>query len=195
MSSEALAPIAPSHVSTERTNLYLKEKKFSWSGDSAVIKDQSGKKVYEIDAKTITMSERRQLLDKDGKIVGQLRKKKTPGLHESYYIGTEDDDKKCKVRLSGTFNPLSSDAKIYLGDDEIGRCSGNWRAKKFAIEIQGNEVASVGRKRTLTSMFTDADRYCIDVEPGVDLAFICLIALALDELYHEPEEVSISSVS
>jgi len=190
MSSEALAPIAQSHVSTERTNLFLKEKKISWSGDSAIIKDQNGNKRYTINAKTISISERRELLDKDGNIVGQLRKKKSPGLHESYYIGTEEDDKKCKVKLSGAFNPLSSDAKIYLGDDEIGKCSGNWRAKKFAIEINGNEVATVGRKRTLTSMFTDADTYCIDVEPGVDLAFICLIAIALDELYHEPEEFS-----
>ena len=163
----------------------------SWSGDSAVIKDQNGKKVYEIDAKTFTMSERRHLLDKDGNIVGQLRKKKSPGLHEAYYIGTEDDDTKCKVKLSGTFNPLSSNAKIYVGDEEVGKCSGNWRAKKFSIELNGKEVATVGRKRTLPSMFTDADRYCINVEPGVDLVFISLIALALDELYHEPEENSI----
>lgn len=186
MSSDTLAPIAPQHVSTERTNLYLKEKKFSWSGDSAVIKDQNGNKMYEIDAKTLTMSERRHLLDKDGNVIGQLRKKKSPGLHDSYYIGTADDDKKCKLKLSGTFDPFSSDAKIYVGDDQVGKCSGNWRAKKFSIEINGNEVATVGRKRTLTTTFTDADRYCIDVEPGVDLAFICLIVLALDELYHEP---------
>lgn len=155
-----------------------------------MIKDEKGNKRYKIDAKTITMSERRLLLDKDGNVVGQLRKKKTPGFHETYYIGTEDDEKKCKVALSGTFNPFSSDAKIYLGDDVIGKCSGNWRAKKFAIEIQDNEVATVGRKRTMSSMLTDADTYCINVDPGVDLAFICLIALALDELYHEPEEKS-----
>lgn len=186
-----VAPIAPSHVSTERTNLYLKEKKLSWSGDSAAIKDQKGNKQYEIDAKTITMSERRHLLDKNGKVIGQLRKKKSPGLHDAYYIGTEDDDKKCKIKLTGTFNPMKSDAKIYLGDDEIGKCSGNWRAKKFAIELNGKEVATVGRKRTLTSMLTDADCYVIDIEPGVDQAFIVLITLALDELYHEPEESSI----
>jgi uncharacterized protein YxjI len=140
----------------------------------------------------MTMSERRHLLDKNGEAIGQLRKKKSPGLHDdAYYNGPQGDEKKCRVKHTGTLNPMKSDAKIYLGDEEIGKSSGNWRAKTFAIELNGKEVATVGRKRTLTSTFTDADCYVIDIDPGVDQAFIVPITLDLDELYHEPEQSSI----
>jgi uncharacterized protein YxjI len=139
----------------------------------------------------MTMSERRHLLDKNGEVIGQLRKKKSPGLHDACYIGPQADEKKCRVKLTGTLNPMKSDAKIYLGDKEIGKCSGNWRAKKFAIELNGKEVSTVGRKRTLTSTFTDADRYVIDIDPGADQALIVLITLAVDELYYEPGQTSI----
>jgi hypothetical protein len=37
----------------------------------------------------------------------------------------------------------------------------------------------------MSSMFMGADTYCIDVEPGVDVAFVSLIAVALDELYND----------
>jgi uncharacterized protein YxjI len=139
----------------------------------------------------MTMSERRHLLDKNGEVIGQLRKKKSPGLHDAYYIGPQGDEKKCRVKLTGTLNPMKSDAKIYLGDKEIDKCSGNWSAKKFAIELNGKEVSTVGRKRTFTSTFTDADRYVIDIDPGADQALIVLITLAVDELYYEPGQTSI----
>ena len=30
-----------------------------------------------------------------------------------------------------------------------------------------------------------ADSYCIDIQPGVDLVFVSLLVVALDELYHD----------
>ena len=37
----------------------------------------------------------------------------------------------------------------------------------------------------MQSMFMGADSYCIDVQAGVDLVFVSLLAIALDELYHD----------
>jgi len=158
----------------------------SYSGDDAQIKDANGNIVFYVKAELMTMSQRRFMVDTRGKKVGQLRHKKTPGLHPTVYVGTPSDEKKCSVKMSGMLDPFNCDAKIMLGENKkIGKISGNWRAKKFAITIDGSVVAKVLRKRTMSSMFMGADTYCIDVQPGVDLAFVSLIAIALDELYND----------
>jgi len=71
------------------------------TGDSATILDEGGNVKFKIDAKLMTMSARRVLLDASGTEIGSIRKKKTPGLHEAWYLGTPSDDKKCKVKATG----------------------------------------------------------------------------------------------
>ncbi len=57
--------------------------------------------MFKIDAHLVSMSDRRTLKDSSGNDVGQVRKKKTPGLHPTYYVGTMNDDKKCAVKVKG----------------------------------------------------------------------------------------------
>lgn len=86
------------------------------------------------------------------------------------------------------FNPLNCNASISVDGVKVGKAQGNWRAKTFSITIDGVEVATIGRKTTMASMFMDADSYKISVTPQgqpVDLAFIALICIALDELYND----------
>lgn len=88
--------------------------------------------------------------------------------------------------MSGMLDPFNCDASILLGaSNKIGKIKGNWRAKKFSITIDGSVVAKVSKKRTMSSMFMGADTYCIDVQPGVDVAFVSLLVVALDELYND----------
>jgi len=183
----ALAPISPESVSEEPTSLVLREKKFSLSGDSMEIKDGEDNVVFKIDAKLMTMSQRRTLTDSEGNEIGQLRKKKMPGFHPSLYIGTMDDEKKCMIQKTGTFNITNSNAKVFLGENEIGLVEGNWRAKKYTITIEGEEVASISRKTSAASIIMDADSYVMEIQPGFDRAFAILIAVAMDELYHEDD--------
>ena len=131
------------------------------------------------------MSERRTLMDANGAEIGQLRKKKSPGLHPACYIGTMQDEKKCTVKVKGLMNPTKCDANIYVGDSVVGEATGNWRAKTFTIAMGGNKVAEVKRKTGMTGRMFDADSYYIDVAAGVDQAFISLVVIALDELYHD----------
>jgi uncharacterized protein YxjI len=70
-------------------------------GDSGKINDADGNLVFEIDAKLISLSDARTLKDSHGNAVGQVRRKKMPGLHATYYLGTMDDDKKCAVKAKG----------------------------------------------------------------------------------------------
>lgn len=84
-------------------------------------------------------------------------------------------------------NPTKCDADIYVGGAVIGEATGNWRAKTFKISFGGNQVAEVKRKTGVTGHIFDADSYFIDVVAGVDTAFISMIVIALDELYHDDE--------
>ena len=180
-----LTPIAQHTVSAQPTKLYLKEKAFSYTGDDAKIVDGEGNTVFRVKAEVLTLSQRRFIYDSAGQKVGQLRKKKTPGLSVTVYLGTPSDEKKLSVVMTGFLNPTKSNASILLGTSKIGKVRGNWRAKQFSIEIDGREVASVTRKRTAASFFAGADSYCINVQAGVDLAFMGLVTIALDELYND----------
>lgn len=82
-------------------------------------------------------------------------------------------------------NVTKSDADIYMGSKVIGEVTGNWRAKAFSISIEGKEVATIKRKTGVTGHLLDADSYVVEISAGVDTAFICMVVIALDELYHD----------
>lgn len=188
-STSPFAPIAPQYATTHPTELFLKEKTMSFTGDDAKIKDAAGNTVFKIHAELLTLSQRRSIFDAHGNKIGQLRHKKMD-IKPTVYIGTPDNEKKVALKTSGIFNPMKCDAKISIDGVAVGKVKGNWRAKKFSITINGVEIATIGRKRTVASTFMDADSYKISVRPQgqpVDLAFISLITIALDELYHEKE--------
>lgn len=189
VSTSSFAPIAPHHTTTHPTELFLKEKAMSFTGDDAKIKDAAGNTLFKIQAELLTLSQRRYLVDSGGNRIGQLRHKKLD-IAPTVYIGTPDNEKKVALRTSGMFNPMNCNAKIEVDGVTVGQIKGNWRAKKFTIVINGLEIATIGRKRTLSSTFMNADSYNISVRPqgqAVDLAFVSLLAIGLDELYHDKE--------
>lgn len=178
-----LAPICPSSVATHPTTLILKESTMSYTGDDAKIKDANGNILFTIKAEIVSFSQRRYIYDNQGQRLGQLRRSR---LLPSVHIGTLSNEKTTSVVMSGFMNPMNCNAKIMLNErQKIGKISGNWRAKKFSVVIDNSTVAHVGRKKSMQSMFMGADSYCIDVQPGVDLVFVSLLAVALDELYHD----------
>jgi uncharacterized protein YxjI len=182
----ALTPIAPQTVVSGPTTLVIKERKGpSLTGDSGKIKDDKGNLIYEIDAKHLTISGRRVLLDASGKQIAQGRGKKMPGIHPAMYIGPMDDEKKCMVKVKGMLDITKTDADIYMDDKVIGEVSGNWRAKSFKVSIEGKEVATIERKTGVTGHLLDADSYTVEIAAGVDTAFICMVVISLDELYHD----------
>ncbi len=82
-------------------------------------------------------------------------------------------------------NITKCDADIYLGDSVIGEASGNWRAKSFNITLGGRNVGRVQRKTGLMGRVLDKDSYVIEIEAGVDVAFMCMVVIGLDEIYHD----------
>ena len=84
-------------------------------------------------------------------------------------------------------NPTKCDADIYVGNNVVGEVSGNWRAKSYTVTIDGNQVAEVKRKTGAAGHLLDADSYYIDMVAGVDAAFMSMVVIALDELYHDAD--------
>lgn len=185
MPRDPFAPIAPHLKSDKNITLNLSEKILSLTGDSGDVKDENGDIVFKIDAKHMSISERRSILDADGKSVGQVRRKKTPSFHPACYLGTEDDEKRCMVKLKGIMDLTHCDADIYVDDEVVGEALGNWRAKSFEVKVKDTVVATIHRPTNVAGKLFDADSYCIDIVEGTDIAFMTMVTIALDELYHD----------
>merc|ERR1739848_238169 len=104
-----------------------------------------GNTMFSIKAELITMSQRRSLLDSEGNVIAQLRRQKM-GLIPTVYIGTPENEKKVTVKSTGILNPLQCNASITIDGKKVGKVEGNWRAKKFSIQIDGVEVAKIGKE-------------------------------------------------
>lgn len=87
--------------------------------------------------------------------------------------------------------PLSNSehtAEICIEGNCVGEACGNWRAKAFGISINGKEVArSLGRRSATSlgrsSIYGGAGAYIVEVDPGIDTAFLSMVVLALDEMF------------
>ena len=181
------APIAPQYATTQEIELSLKEKTLSFTGDDAKIKDSNGNVMFKVKADLISFAQSRTMYDAQGRTIAQLRQK-VMGFGTTFYIGTLENEKKVSMKRKDKFNPMNSNATISIDGNKVGEIKGNWRAKNFVITIDGVQVATVGRPRTLASTFMDADSYVIRITPGgqpVDMAFISLVVIALDELYND----------
>jgi uncharacterized protein YxjI len=182
------APIAPQYATDQFTELNLKEKTLSFTGDDAKIKDCDGNVVFKVKADLISFSMSRTMYDAQGRTVAQLRKK-VAMFGTTFYIGTPDNEKKVSMKRKNKYNPMNSNAAITIDGQEVGQIKGNWLAKEFSITIDGVKVATIDRKRTIESTVMGADSYIIHITPQqgrpVDTAFIALVTIALDELYND----------
>merc|ERR1739848_461917 len=179
------APIAPQYATNEVTEINLKEKSLSFTGDDAKIKDSNGNVLFKVKADLISFSGSRTMYDAQGRTIA-LFSKKLALIGTTFYIGTEGNEKKVAMKRKNKSNPLNSNAIIKIDGQEVGEIAGDWRAKKFTITIDGKQVATVSRPRTMASTFMDADSYVIRITPQgqpVDQAFISLVVIALDEFY------------
>lgn len=176
--SDPFAPIAPQLKASELTSLTISENSTNQSID---VKDDHNNNLYKIQGVCMSLSERRELLDSNGKIIGQYRNKKSSYFNPAVYIGTPDNDKKCMLKFKDQTISCNT-ADIYMDDKVIGEASGSWQNKYYEIKIENSLAASVQRLRIKGS--TD-DHYGINVLKGVDVPFIVLITLALDEIFHD----------
>jgi len=164
------------------------------SGDSALIQDSEGNTMFQIRSESMSLNQRRTMVDVHGKIIGQYRHKMLDIL-PTIYIGTPSNERKISLKSRDVFDSSTNNASISMEHKKVGWVEGNWKATKFSIQIDGTKVATVRRKKlskpsSKTSLFgAGVDSYTISVTPPkdgkpVDLAYLALLAAAIDELYH-----------
>lgn len=186
MGLNILQPIAPKTALGEPSELIIQEKKLSLTGDDATIYDSNQNPVFQIVAKTWSMSAQRELRDaKTGETLAVFRRALSKFI-PTYYIGPPDNPKLGEIQIAISMQGLVSvDASIYLKGKKVGSVSGDWRAKVCEIMIGNQKVAKITRNTSLMNKMFAVDSYETAISGGVDRTFIALIVVAIDEIYRD----------
>ena len=186
------------YVKQEETILKLKEKFFSFSGDDCVIKDLSKNVWFKINAETFSMSNKRTMMDSEGREIAGYRKKLL-SMHATAYITGEDGGKTmvyATVKKESMMSMVAS-AEIFIHNPPMDidnvttdglipkiRVEGDFFAKEYDF-MMGNrdnpyKVAKVVRK-WMTSWENNC--YFVNIGTDMDIALICMCAMAIGELF------------
>ncbi|KAI8807202.1 tubby C-terminal-like domain-containing protein [Cladochytrium replicatum] len=203
-------PVFSQYVRSTPTTLQMKEAKISFSGDDFKVLDATtGDVLFKVDGKLFSIGQKKVLLDGTGNKVGEFRHRlmtltKTfevecfPTLQfptsSSFTIESEITFASTKMMATIPTRPA------YIQDTkdpsqsrwvEAGRkpfvLKADWRSKNGNIflgnpKAGGQLVAKIYRPSfTVGEMFFDAQTYHCEVAPGIDLALIAMLLLALDE--------------
>ena len=181
--------------------LRLKEKFFCWSGDDFTVNDINGYVWFKIDSKSFSLRDRRTLLNSEGMEIAGYHKKLF-SLRDAAYITQEWDGITyvyATIRKSSYFAEFfTDDADIFIhnpplckGRDNLDTdgisphiiISGDFFGKNYDFMMGSAKVAQVVKKwRWFT---TSTDTYFVNIGPNIDVAFICMCVMAIDELYHD----------
>lgn len=149
-------------------------------GEDYEIEDERGNPVYRVDGKILRIRETFVLEDLSGNEVATIREKKI-ALHDSMNIlrGGEVVATIRKAWLTPFRDKFGIDVKG--GEDMVAH--GNILDHEYEIRQGRETVAKVSKH-----WFTIRDTYGIDIDPGHDDGLILAMAVAIDEMAHDPDE-------
>jgi uncharacterized protein YxjI len=149
-------------------------------GEDYVIEDAEGKPVYKVDGKVLTLRETFVIEDLQGREVATIREKKL-ALRDSMKIlrGGETIATVRKAWLTPFRDRFDIDVK---GGEEL-QAKGDLLDHDYEIRRGKQMVGKISKK-----WFSLRDSYGIDVAPGEDDALVLAIAVAIDEMAHDPDE-------
>jgi len=149
-------------------------------GEDFTIDDESGRPVYKVDGKVLRIRETFVIEDMQGREVATIREKKL-ALRDSMSI-LRGGDTIATVRKAW-FTPFGDKFEVDVagGDDLVAK--GDFLDHDYEIRRGGDTVARISKK-----WFSLSDTYGIEVDPGQDDALILAVAVAIDEMSHDPDE-------
>jgi len=149
-------------------------------GEDYVIEDADGKPVYKVDGKVLTLRETFVIEDLQGREVATIREKKL-ALRDSMKIlrGGETIATVRKAWLT----PFRDRFDIDVAGGEDLQAKGDLLDHDYQIRRGRQVVAQISKR-----WFSLRDSYGIDVAPGEDDALMLAIAVAIDEMAHDPDE-------
>ena len=149
-------------------------------GEDYVIEDAEGRPVYKVDGKVLTIRETFVIEDLQGREVATIREKKL-ALRDSMKIlrGGETIATVRKAWLT----PFRDRFDIDVAGGEDLQAKGDLLDHDYQIRRGRQVVAQISKR-----WFSLRDSYGIDVAPGEDDALMLAIAVAIDEMAHDPDE-------
>ncbi|KAI9005377.1 tubby C-terminal-like domain-containing protein [Gaertneriomyces semiglobifer] len=194
-----VACVDPRFCMPQSVTLHLREKIFSFSGDDFKIKDPNTDQVYfRIAGRALSLRDKKTFSDAYGEPVMNM-KKELLAFIPNYNLHYGDDSKNklaeirahvtlMKPRLSVSFVSKVDGTPIELG------MKGDWLARRAIVWMdygrKGKENRIIVAKVTapvLTgrNMFFGVQDYYVTIAPGMDIALVVAICVALDERARE----------
>lgn len=149
-------------------------------GEDYDIEDERGNPVYHVDGKVLRIRETFVLTDRAGNEVATIREKKI-AVRDTMNI-LRGGEVVATLRKA-LFTPLRDKFGIDVKGGEDLVATGNILDHEYEIRQGGATVARVSKH-----WFTIRDTYGIDIAPGQDDGLILAVAVAIDELAHDPDE-------
>lgn len=149
-------------------------------GEDFDIEDEHGKPAFHVDGKVLRFRETFVLEDMHGHEVATIREKKL-ALRDSMNI-LRDGDTVATIRKA-LLSPFRDKFTIDLKDGDDLVAQGNILDHEYSIEQDGRTVAQISKQ-----WFSIRDTYGIETVPGTDDGLILAIAVAIDEMAHDPDE-------
>jgi uncharacterized protein YxjI len=149
-------------------------------GEDYEVEDESGNPVYRVDGKILRIRETFVLEDLAGHEIATIREKKI-ALHDSMNI-LRGGDIVATIRKAW-LTPFRDKFGIDVQGGEDMVAQGNILDHEYEIRQGGETVAKISKH-----WFTIRDTYGIDIAPGQDDGLILAMAVAIDEMAHDPDE-------
>jgi uncharacterized protein YxjI len=157
----------------------MRQKLFSL-GEDFTIEDASGNPAFEVDGKVMTIRETFELKDMRGNVVATVRGKLLSVRAKMDIL--RDGDVVATI-TKALFAPFRDKFKVDLADGGELRIDGSILDHEYTIRRDDSVAAQISKQ-----WFTIRDTYGIDVAAGEDDALILAMAVALDEMAHDPDE-------
>lgn len=149
-------------------------------GEDFTIEDELGNPVYTVDGKVLRIRETFVIEDMRGGEVATIREKKL-AIRESMNI-LRAGQTIATIRKA-LFTPFRDKFTIDVVGGQDLEAQGDILNHEYTISRAGEPVASVSKQ-----WFALRDTYGIEIAPSEDDGLILAIAVAIDELAHDPDE-------
>jgi len=190
-STEAICATEARFCLPNSVTLKLREKFFSLSGDDFKIScATTGTPYFQCQGKVFSLREKKTIRDNAGVPVANF-KEQLISLTDKFnvYAGDKSETKICKCSARFTFlkAKLTSEFQdVVTGKSRFLVLKGDWRDKRCVIywgepKQGGVPIAKIFRPLSLRSHFLETDGYLLEVSPGVDIALMVIMCIALDE--------------
>jgi uncharacterized protein YxjI len=152
--------------------MYLIRERLFDLGDDFDITDASGRKVFHVDGKVLSLRDRLVIEDPTGREVASVHRQLV-SLRRTYTISV-GGEKAAEVRKN-LFSPFRDKYTIDIPGPHDLELRGDLLDHEFTVERDGQEVASVSKR-----WFSLRDTYAVNVAEGEDHLLILAAVLALD---------------